>query len=127
MHELSIIHSILEAAEKEVQRHGADAQVESIDLEIGEMAGVEIGSVEFLWPAAVEHTVLEKAACNIIRMPGKAKCGVCGHHFGISQYFDPCPQCGSHWNEITQGEELRIKSLTIICAQPAVAAATDTN
>lgn len=127
MHELSIIHSILEAAEKEVRRHGADACVESIDLEIGEMAGVEIGSLEFLWPAAAEQTVLENAACHIVRVPGMARCGGCGHHFAINQYFDPCPQCGSHWNEIIQGEELRIKSLTIICAQPAVAAATDTN
>lgn len=127
MHELSIIHSILEAAEREVSRHGAEVRVESIDLEIGEMAGVEISSIEFLWPAAVEQTVLENAACNIVRVPGMARCSACGQYFTINQYFDPCPQCGSHWNEITQGEELRIKSLTIICAQPAVAVATATN
>ncbi|MCK6690839.1 MAG: hydrogenase maturation nickel metallochaperone HypA [Thermoanaerobaculia bacterium] len=127
MHELSIIYSILETAEQEVQRHGEDSMVETIELEIGELAGVEISSLEFLWPAAVAGTILEKAVCNIIRPPGKASCGSCGHVFGIKQYFDPCPQCGSHWNEIINGEELRIKSLTITCAQPAVAVATDTN
>lgn len=127
MHELSIIYSILESAEKEVQEHGEGTAVEAIELEIGELAGVEVSSLEFLWPAAVEGTVLANAACHIIRPPGKARCGSCGHIFGIKQYFDPCPQCGSHWNEIINGEELRIKSLTIICAQPAVAAATDTN
>lgn len=113
MHELSIIYSIIDAAENEVQKHGKKMAVESIELEIGELAGVEPSSLEFLWPAAVERTVLENTACNIVRVAGAARCTTCGHAFDIRQYFDPCPQCGSHWNQITAGEELRIKSITL--------------
>lgn len=114
MHELSIIHSILETAEQELRRRGEGYTVESIELEIGELAGVEISTVEFLWPAAVGQTVLENAGCSITRMPGTAQCHDCGASFTLQQYFDPCPDCGSHLLHITGGEELRIKSLTLV-------------
>lgn len=114
MHELSIIYSILDAAENEVRQRDKKMAVEAIDLEIGELAGVEISSLEFIWPAAVEHTVLENAVCNITRIPGKAGCSTCGHTFEVRQYFDPCPKCDSHWSQIISGEELRIKSLTLV-------------
>lgn len=119
MHELSIIHSILETAEQELQQRGRGYSVEAIELEIGELAGVEIGTVEFLWPAAVEQTVLEKAVCQITRIPGKAECHDCGTSFDIRQYYDPCPACGSHLIRILSGEELRIKSLTLVGEAPA--------
>lgn len=139
MHELSIIHSILDATEKEVRQRDKKMAVAAIELEIGELAGVEISSLEFIWPAVVEYTLLENAECSITRVPGSAVCTTCGHIYGVRQYFDPCPQCGSHWNQITKGEELRIKSLTLVsenqstinrpkvCVQPVVAAATDIN
>lgn len=114
MHELSIIHSILETTEQELRSRGNGYAVEAIELEIGELAGVEISTLEFLWPAAVEQTVLEKAGWHITRIPGKARCHDCGALFTMQQYYDPCPECGSHLAHITSGEELRIKSLTLV-------------
>ncbi len=120
MHELSIIYSVIDAAENELRQREDKMVIESIELEIGELAGVEISSLEFLWPAAVERTVLETAECKITRVPGMAACTTCGHTFVVQQYFDPCPQCGSHWNQITSGEELRIKSLTLVERTPGL-------
>lgn len=127
MHELSIIYSIIEATEIEVQQRDASATVEAIELEIGEMAGVEIDSLEFLWPAAVEQTILEKARCDIRRVPGEASCDICGKVFPVRQYFDSCPQCRSHAIQLLQGEELRIKSLTLLSGCPDATKAVPQN
>ena len=121
MHELSIINSIIEAAETEMQGHREKYRVEVITLHIGALAGVEVDSLEFLWPAAVEKTALEHADFQIVRIPGQAACQDCGATFEIKQYYDPCPTCGSHLLRILAGEELKIKSIEL-CALPVDAA-----
>lgn len=123
MHELSIIHSIIETVETEVAGLLAQYRVETINLHIGTLAGVEIENLEFLWPAAAQNTVLENAEFRIERIAGQAECEDCGHIFEINQYYDPCPQCGSHLLHVTAGEELKIKSIEL-CALPADAAET---
>ena len=114
MHELSIIQNIIEIAEEELRSRGDQHRVEAIDLQIGELAGVEISSLEFLWPAAVEETVLAKAECHIHRVPATAVCADCQTQFPIQQVFDPCPKCGSHWIDITGGKGMRIKNITLV-------------
>jgi hydrogenase nickel incorporation protein HypA/HybF len=111
MHELSIIQNIIAIAEEEAAAQAPHAQIDSIELHIGEMAGVEIDSLEFLWTAAVDGTVLQHANCTIQRIPGQALCADCQTSFFIQQRHLPCPNCGSHWLDITGGEELRVKSI----------------
>lgn len=113
MHELSIIQSILETAEQTMLSQMDKGSVESVDLQIGDLAGVELSTLEFLWPAAVGDTLLADSVLRIERVPGKAACGECGNEFDIRTFFDPCPRCGSHFLHVRQGEELRIKSLTL--------------
>jgi len=112
MHELSIAIGIVEIAEKEAQKAGVN-QVKKIDLEIGTLSGVEIPSLEFAWPMAVENSVLQNAERQIITIEAKAKCLDCGHTFDIQNTFDTCPKCGSYFKDIYQGKELRVKSLEI--------------
>jgi hydrogenase nickel incorporation protein HypA/HybF len=119
MHELSIIHGIIETAETVVREHGDQYAVSAIDLQIGELAGVEIDSILFLWPAAVAGTALEQAELRIDRVSGAAGCNACNTTFEIAHFSDPCPQCGTHLIQIVRGEELRIKSLELESAQPS--------
>ena len=120
MHELSIIQHIIDIATEELCCRGKGQKVEAIDLEIGELAGVEIESLEFLWEAAVSDTALDCAVCHIHRIPGEGKCSDCQTIFPLARIFDPCPHCGSHWINISNGEELRIQSITLV--DPPVAA-----
>lgn len=60
MHELSIVLSIVDIAEQQVALNDAQS-VEEIELEIGQLAGVEWDALDFAWEAATKHTVLEKA------------------------------------------------------------------
>jgi hydrogenase nickel incorporation protein HypA/HybF len=113
MHELSIIQSILDSTVAAVQERGGNDAVESVEIQVGELAGIELSTLEFLWPAAVGDTLLAGSALQIERIPGKASCSDCATAFAIRHFFEPCPSCGSHFLNIIQGEELRIKSITL--------------
>ncbi|MDX2249471.1 MAG: hydrogenase maturation nickel metallochaperone HypA [Bacteroidia bacterium] len=111
MHELSIISHIVEIATTEAQKVGMN-RVEAIELEIGELAGIEFSALDFAWEVGVSQSVLENAECLIHRVAGKAKCGHCGKVFDMQVLFDPCPECGSYENTVIKGKELVIKTLT---------------
>ena len=112
MHELSIIASIVDIAEEQVKKAGAQ-RVDSIELEIGELAGVEWSALEFAWGVGVQQSVLDGAEWHLHRIPGEACCSECGKNFTMNALFDPCPACGSFFNEILKGKELRVKTLTV--------------
>ena len=53
MHEMSIVMSIVNIAEKEAQKAHV-SQFAAIDMEIGTLAGIEFDALDFVWQAAVE-------------------------------------------------------------------------
>lgn len=112
MHELSIIASIVDIADEHVRISGA-AKVESIELEIGELAGVEWQALDFAWDVGVKNSILEHAVLYLTRIPGIAKCDECQNTYSITNHFDACPKCHSFFNEILSGRELRVKALTV--------------
>ena len=112
MHELSIALSIVDIAEDEVKKHHA-ATVEEIELDIGVLSNIQVDSLEFLWDHAVRSSVLEGARRKINIIPGKARCTVCCREFEMHEIFDACPDCHDFMNEIVEGKELKIKSLTL--------------
>ena len=112
MHELSIALGIVKIAEEESKKAKAKA-VKSIELEIGSMAGIEMDSLDFVWPIAVKDTVLEYADREIDLIPAKARCLECQKEFDLEHTFDACPNCNSYFKDIFQGKELRVKALEV--------------
>ena len=113
MHELSVALGIVRIAEDETKKANAKS-VETIELEIGTLAGIEFDSLEFVWPSAVKQTVLQHAKKRINVIQAKALCLDCNHEFEIEKYYDSCPLCGSSLKGILQGKELRVKTLEVI-------------
>jgi hydrogenase nickel incorporation protein HypA/HybF len=113
MHELSIVMSILDIVEGQVRSHHAQ-KVESIELEIGQLAGIEWEAMDFAWDAAVRNTVLENSSREIRKVEGRARCLECGEVFPCPTLFTPCTVCGSVFSDLLQGKELRIRSLVLI-------------
>ena len=113
MHEYSITLSIVDIAEKEVKKHHA-TQVETIELDIGRLSGIEPMALEFAWDLAVPDTVLEKAQRKINYIKGKAVCADCGQEYEMEYIYDECPNCHSYLKEFLSGKELIVKSLTLI-------------
>ncbi len=112
MHELSIAMGIVDIAKKEAVKHNISG-IESIELEIGTLSGIEIEALNFVWPLAVNGTVLEHAEKKINVIKGKAKCLDCGYNYNLENIFDPCPKCKSHFKDIYHGKELRVKAIVV--------------
>ncbi len=112
MHELSVVLSIIEIADEQLKKSTA-RQIESIELEIGTLAGIEMEALLFAWDAAIPHTVLENTKRIIRQIPAVALCLDCGKKYQVEQIFEACPACKGYSNELVQGNELRVKSLMV--------------
>lgn len=113
MHELSIAIGIVKIAEDETAKV-KESKVTKIELEIGQLAGIEIDALNFVWESAVKDSVLENAEKEITIIPGKAKCADCNTVFYLENIYDTCPKCNSNFKGILQGKELRVKALEVI-------------
>jgi hydrogenase nickel incorporation protein HypA/HybF len=112
MHELSIVLSIVNSVQTEVAKQEAK-EVRRIELDIGNMAGIEWDSFDFAWEPATKNTVLEKAERVINHIPAMATCVACEHEFEKHAPYDACPVCGNYLHHLRSGKELKIKSLVI--------------
>jgi len=110
MHELSIVMSIVDIAEKEAIKANVDS-FSNIGLEIGTQSGIVLEALDFAWETGVKGSVLEKAHKGITTVQAKAKCNDCGEIFEIESLYDICPKCNSYMMEVIQGKELKIRTL----------------
>jgi len=112
MHELSIALGIVRIAEEERLKTNAQ-KVDWIELEIGALSGVQLDSLDFVWPMAVKDTALEKAKYQVDFVKGKAECLECGQIYPIENLFDNCPVCKGYFKDVIEGKELRVKALEV--------------
>ncbi len=112
MHELSVVMSIITIAETESANNNATG-IDEIELDIGELSGIELTAFEFAWQQAIKATRLEYSAKVINHIPGEGKCMDCEAVFPMHNLYEPCPVCGEHLITIQKGKELRVKSLVI--------------
>jgi len=112
MHELSIAQSMVELAEQEARNHRA-VSIEELELEIGSLAGIDWGALDFALESAVKGTMLENARIATLRIAGEGRCGDCENLFPVENLFTSCPACGSYAVKIIKGKELRIKSIVV--------------
>ena len=112
MHELSIAMEIVRIAEQEAQKANVQS-FSAAELEIGTLSGVEIPSLEFAWPMAIDGSVLANAKLKIETIKARAKCAECGHEFDILHQYDVCPKCNSYFKDVFKGKEMRVKSFEI--------------
>jgi hydrogenase nickel incorporation protein HypA/HybF len=112
MHELSIALGIVDIAEKETKKAGA-SKVDIIELEIGALSGVELDSLDFIWPNAVEGTVLEGAKKEIDFVKAIGYCMECDIEFPMEFVYDNCPNCKGYLKDVIKGKELRVKALEV--------------
>ena len=118
MHELSIVMSIIEIAESEINNAGGGI-AEEIELDIGKLSTIEMEAFDFAWNQGIRGTLLEDAKLNVNRIEGLAKCLDCDLEFPIENYYDSCPVCSGHFNQIIQGKELKVKTITIATSSEA--------
>jgi hydrogenase nickel incorporation protein HypA/HybF len=122
MHEFSISSEIVRTVlhsvkEKKVKR------VLSVQLEIGEMALLNVEQVTFWVHELFKETEAEGAKVKVKVIKARIQCASCGYQGGISsdqkdpfQHFIPysCPQCGSFEIKVEKGRECMVKRIQAI-------------
>ncbi len=110
MHELGILVEIVHRVETVMDRQGL-TQVESLVLQIGEMASVVPYFIEQCYPAAVNGTRLENTRLEIEILPANARCKACGQVFHLEKDVRVCSACGGADWELLGGREFMIKQI----------------
>jgi len=112
MHELSIAMSIVELAEEEAERRGA--QIEAVHLKLGALSGVVREALLSCYEMACEGTVLQGSRLVVEDVPVVIFCSKCRAERSLSsmQLFC-CPDCGTPSSEIVHGKELEVVALEI--------------
>ena len=112
MHEMSIVTSILKIVEEQARQ--AEARViNSIELEVGHLAGIELDSLLFCFESAKQDSMARTAKLVVDEIPGEGRCPECGKDVKLDYPLAPCPECGQALVEAARGQELRIKSINV--------------
>lgn len=112
MHELALCESIIQTLEEQAVLNSYQT-VETVWLEVGPLAGVELEALRFGFEVARRGTIADQAHLEIIETEPRARCLSCNRELTIENRFDACPVCGGYQLLITGGEELRIKELEV--------------
>jgi hydrogenase nickel incorporation protein HypA/HybF len=122
MHEFSIsseiVRTVLNTAEKNNGK-----KVVSVQLEIGELALLNMEQVTFWIHELFKGTVAEGAKVRVKVIKAHIKCEACRYKGRISfEKGDPfqhilsysCPQCGSFQIRIERGKECNLKRIEVV-------------
>ena len=112
MHEISIMQSTLELAGEHARAAGGTA-IARIRLRVGLMYGVAPEALEFAFEVLKKGTMAEDASLEIERVPGQARCSVCGEQVRLEEVRFDCPACNGLLILGEGGGELELSSLEL--------------
>jgi hydrogenase nickel incorporation protein HypA/HybF len=112
MHELSIAQDILAIIKQNVP-HEELQNIQSVNVKIGEMAGVVPDSLEFCFQAIISETEMKDAKLVIEKIPFVLECNSCGktsaNEFGIRI----CSHCSSPETKVISGLEMQVVDIEL--------------
>lgn len=112
MHEMTIVAGILRIVEDQARAAGART-INTITLDIGDLAGIETDALRFSFQAARRETMAAEAELVINRIPGRGRCPECGAETLVEFHVAVCPECGQGLMDVFQGRELKVKSINV--------------
>jgi hydrogenase nickel incorporation protein HypA/HybF len=117
MHELGVVLEAVKQVERYAAENALSDRIDTLVLQIGELASIVPKYVEAVYPAAVDGTILERARLEIEILPANARCKACGNVFNAKEHRGACPACGGKDLELLGGREFRIKEIAVISRQ----------
>ncbi|MEU9860576.1 hydrogenase maturation nickel metallochaperone HypA [Streptomyces sp. NPDC047971] len=111
MHEMSLAVAVVDQVEAAATSRGA-VGVSSIELDVGELAGVVPDALAFCFDLACAGTVVEGAELITRTVPGTARCASCAEVWAVGMPPELlCPGCGAAADALVSGRELRIREV----------------
>jgi hydrogenase nickel incorporation protein HypA/HybF len=113
MHELPVVHSLVEQLRAEAERLGVAGEVAVVHLKLGALTTFVPEAMTFYFEALKAGTDLESARLEIEEIPVAGTCRRCGEAVKLEGLPFACAACGSPDLEITSGRELLIDYLEV--------------
>ncbi len=118
MHEFSLAQAVVETVLRVAREHGA-VSIEEVNLEVGEVALVNMDQLQWHMRMLAQGTIAQDALFKWVLVRATICCGECGYEgpisheaIGDSSHSEvpvfQCPHCGSPHTRILKGRELRI-------------------
>lgn len=125
MHELSICAALLRQVESVASLHDATA-VESIEVGLGPLCGVDAGLLRQAFTVARAGTIAENAELELTVTELRVRCEACGHEGVVRPNRLLCADCGTWKTRVVSGDEMFLRriELEIQDAQQAAREAT---
>ncbi|MDD5406367.1 MAG: hydrogenase maturation nickel metallochaperone HypA [Sulfurovaceae bacterium] len=108
MHEYSIVQALLTQCEEIAAKNEASI-VNSIEIKIGVMSGVESHLLKVAFDTFKEGTICGKSELIIHEQPLRIVCNECGNETQIPIY--KCTKCESLNVKVTDGEDMYLMRL----------------
>ena len=112
MHEMSIAEGILDIALDYAKQNDVTV-IHEVGLVLGEMAGVEMESLDFSWRLITKGTPAEGAELKVKKTPLVGRCSKCGKEFPIEHYNFWCPECKDGVLVTISGREMQVDYLEV--------------
>jgi len=125
MHEMGIANSILEATQKEADRHPGSRACK-VGVRIGEMTAIDMESLRFCFDALTRDTELDGLELEIEWCPRRHRCWNCDGVFVVTNHDCRCPKCASLDTVCIGGEELELSYVEVEENEPSATAAEST-
>lgn len=112
MHEFSLCNSVMRIIERQAAVAGF-VRVNSVRLEIGALANVEIEALRFSFAATSRGTIAHGARLEIIETSAHAWCPECASEVIIKSRIEDCPVCAARVINLRGGDMLNIKDMEV--------------
>jgi len=108
MHEYSVARALLESVQDQARHHGA-RHVHRVELEIGELAGIEVDLLESAFQLVRERTVCAEARLEVRTVPATWDCPSCDRVLSSDRPLR-CPDCDGP-ARLASGDEILLATL----------------
>lgn len=114
MHELGIVEHVIKQVEMIAEKNNVD-KVADVKLEFGEVSWIVPEYLKDCWDWMVhkDHPVLENAKFEWEITPAVTYCEDCDKAYETIKYGKICPYCGSGNTYLLEGNDMRIKEITV--------------
>jgi len=112
MHEMTLAESVRDLIEAQAAKEHFH-HVRIVELEIGQLAAVDVPALRFALDIALRGTPADGADLVIAEPPGQALCMECSRTVELAQRGDPCSACGSYLLTVVGGDHMRVSGLMV--------------
>ena len=113
MHEMGIAESLVNELVGLLKKNKG-ARIETVNIELGPLAGIDAEALDFAFTFAAEDTPAKGAKLVLEKLPLMTECLDCGKSAESKLGDLKCEFCGSGNVKIIKGREMIIKSVELI-------------